>query len=89
MFDTDSKLLKFVHCTASFSSLLLSSSMGAFVFNTGLFMSLSSYAHFQDILLRDQGSASGGFSKSQKEIVKQHISHRLRFSLRVGFSNYS
>lgn len=37
----------------------------------------------EDILLRDQGSASGGFSKSQKEIVKQHISHRLRFSLRA------
>lgn len=43
---------------------------------------------FQDILLRDQGSASGGFTKSQKEIVQQHISHRLRFSLRVGFSLY-
>ncbi|KAG0522489.1 hypothetical protein BDA96_07G041500 [Sorghum bicolor] len=37
----------------------------------------------EDILLRDQGSASGGFSKSQKEIVMQHISHRLRFSLRA------
>ena len=40
---------------------------------------------FQDILLRDQGSASGGASKGQKEIVQQHISHRLRFSLRVCF----
>ncbi|KAG2565609.1 protein MICRORCHIDIA 2-like isoform X2 [Panicum virgatum] len=37
----------------------------------------------EDILLRDQGSASGGASKGQKEIVQQHISHRLRFSLRA------
>ncbi|KAL6640198.1 hypothetical protein ACP70R_015600 [Stipagrostis hirtigluma subsp. patula] len=37
----------------------------------------------EDILLRDQGSASGGFTKAQKEIVQQHISHRLRFSLRA------
>ncbi|KAL6899060.1 hypothetical protein ACP4OV_005718 [Aristida adscensionis] len=37
----------------------------------------------EDILLRDQGSASGGFRKTQKEIVQQHISHRLRFSLRA------
>ncbi|KAJ1260592.1 hypothetical protein BS78_10G244200 [Paspalum vaginatum] len=37
----------------------------------------------EDILLRDQGSASGGFTKDQKEIVRQHISHRLRFSLRA------
>ncbi|GJN20373.1 hypothetical protein PR202_gb07743 [Eleusine coracana subsp. coracana] len=36
-----------------------------------------------DILLRDQGSASGGFTKIQKEIVQQHISYRLRFSLRA------
>ncbi|PUZ39519.1 hypothetical protein GQ55_9G320900 [Panicum hallii var. hallii] len=37
----------------------------------------------EDILLRDQGSASGGVTKGQKEIVQQHISHRLRFSLRA------
>ncbi|KAK3153507.1 hypothetical protein QOZ80_2BG0175360 [Eleusine coracana subsp. coracana] len=37
----------------------------------------------EDILLRDQGSASGGFTKIQKEIVQQHISYRLRFSLRA------
>ncbi|KAK8445215.1 hypothetical protein SEVIR_9G287100v4 [Setaria viridis] len=37
----------------------------------------------EDILLRDQGSASGGITKGQKEIVQQHISHRLRFSLRA------
>jgi len=37
----------------------------------------------EDILLRDQSSASGGASKGQKEIVQQHISHRLRFSLRA------
>ncbi|XP_062201606.1 protein MICRORCHIDIA 1-like [Phragmites australis] len=39
----------------------------------------------EDILLRDQGgaSASGGFRKLQKEMVEQHISHRLRFSLRA------
>ncbi|KAG2571543.1 protein MICRORCHIDIA 1-like isoform X2 [Panicum virgatum] len=35
----------------------------------------------EDILLRDQGS--GGATKGQKEIVQQHISHRLRFSLRA------
>ncbi|KAK3157370.1 hypothetical protein QOZ80_2AG0120550 [Eleusine coracana subsp. coracana] len=37
----------------------------------------------EDILLRDQGSASGGFTKIQKEIVQQHVSYRLRFSLRA------
>ncbi|XP_006662229.1 protein MICRORCHIDIA 1-like [Oryza brachyantha] len=37
----------------------------------------------EDILLRDQDKASGGVSKAQKEIVQQHISHRLRFSLRA------
>ncbi|KAF0900204.1 hypothetical protein E2562_028687 [Oryza meyeriana var. granulata] len=37
----------------------------------------------EDILLRDQEKASGGVSKAQKEIVQQHISHRLRFSLRA------
>ncbi|KAM0848254.1 hypothetical protein ACQ4PT_054507 [Festuca glaucescens] len=37
----------------------------------------------QDILLRDQGQTSGGTTKIQKEIVEQHISHRLRFSLRA------
>ncbi|OEL14793.1 Protein MICRORCHIDIA 1 [Dichanthelium oligosanthes] len=41
----------------------------------------------EDILLRDQGSASGGVTKGQKEIVQQHISHRLRFSLRK-FDNF-
>nr|CAB3504914.1 unnamed protein product [Digitaria exilis] len=41
-------------------------------------------ASIHDILLRDQGSASGGVTKGQKEIVQQHISHRLRFSLRVS-----
>lgn len=43
---------------------------------------------FQDILLRDQDKASGGVTKAQKEIVQQHISHRLRFSLRVGFVSF-
>uniref|UniRef100_A0A0E0QWZ6 Morc S5 domain-containing protein n=1 Tax=Oryza rufipogon TaxID=4529 RepID=A0A0E0QWZ6_ORYRU len=38
---------------------------------------------FYDILLRDQDKASGGVTKAQKEIVQQHISHRLRFSLRA------
>ncbi|XP_052169618.1 protein MICRORCHIDIA 1-like [Oryza glaberrima] len=37
----------------------------------------------EDILLRDQDKASGGVTKAQKEIVQQHISHRLRFSLRA------
>ncbi|KAM0848255.1 hypothetical protein ACQ4PT_054507 [Festuca glaucescens] len=37
----------------------------------------------EDILLRDQGQTSGGTTKIQKEIVEQHISHRLRFSLRA------
>jgi hypothetical protein len=40
MFDTDSGLLQFLHCTSSSSSLLLSSTMRALVFNTGLFMYL-------------------------------------------------
>uniref|UniRef100_A0A0D9XI84 Morc S5 domain-containing protein n=1 Tax=Leersia perrieri TaxID=77586 RepID=A0A0D9XI84_9ORYZ len=39
-----------------------------------------------DILLRDQDKASGGVTKAQKEIVQQHISHRLRFSLRAYIS---
>jgi hypothetical protein len=44
--------------------------------------------NFQDILLRDQGgNASGGFTKVQKEIVQQHLSYRLRFSLRVSFGS--
>nr|AAK70637.1 Unknown protein [Oryza sativa Japonica Group]AAL76195.1 Hypothetical protein [Oryza sativa Japonica Group] len=38
---------------------------------------------YKDILLRDQDKASGGVTKAQKEIVQQHISHRLRFSLRA------
>ena len=42
-------------------------------------------AQFQDILLRDQAKATAGTTKIQKEIIEQHISHRLRFSLRVGF----
>ncbi|KAK1694190.1 hypothetical protein QYE76_010887 [Lolium multiflorum] len=37
----------------------------------------------EDILLRDQGQTSGGTTKIQREIVEQHISHRLRFSLRA------
>ncbi|KAG8088185.1 hypothetical protein GUJ93_ZPchr0010g11147 [Zizania palustris] len=37
----------------------------------------------EDILLRDQDKASGGVTKTQKEIVQQHLSHRLRFSLRA------
>uniref|UniRef100_A0A453S8T1 Morc S5 domain-containing protein n=1 Tax=Aegilops tauschii subsp. strangulata TaxID=200361 RepID=A0A453S8T1_AEGTS len=39
----------------------------------------------EDILLRDQAKATAGTTKIQKEIIEQHISHRLRFSLRVGF----
>ncbi|KAM3399869.1 hypothetical protein ACQJBY_004997 [Aegilops geniculata] len=38
----------------------------------------------EDILLRDQGQNSGASTKIQKEIIQQHISHRLRFSLRVS-----
>jgi hypothetical protein len=45
---------------------------------------LTSIAQFQDILLRDQAKDSGGLTKIQKEVIQQHISHRLRFSLRVG-----
>uniref|UniRef100_A0A8R7P427 Morc S5 domain-containing protein n=1 Tax=Triticum urartu TaxID=4572 RepID=A0A8R7P427_TRIUA len=37
----------------------------------------------EDILLRDQGQNSGASTKIQKEIIQQHISHRLRFSLRA------
>ncbi|KAM0915883.1 hypothetical protein ACQ4PT_010540 [Festuca glaucescens] len=37
----------------------------------------------EDILLRDQAKASGGLTKIQKEVIQQHISHRLRFSLRA------
>ncbi|CAM0910593.1 unnamed protein product [Alopecurus aequalis] len=37
----------------------------------------------EDILLRDQAKASGGLTKIQKEIIQQHVSHRLRFSLRA------
>ncbi|KQJ96374.1 protein MICRORCHIDIA 1 [Brachypodium distachyon] len=40
----------------------------------------------EDILLRDQGQTSGGSTRIQKEIVEQHISHRLRFSLRAYIS---
>ncbi|EMS49451.1 hypothetical protein TRIUR3_04353 [Triticum urartu] len=36
-----------------------------------------------DILLRDQAKATAGTTKIQKEIIEQHISHRLRFSLRA------
>ncbi|XP_047073877.1 protein MICRORCHIDIA 2-like [Lolium rigidum] len=37
----------------------------------------------EDILLRDQAKDSGGLTKIQKEVIQQHISHRLRFSLRA------
>ncbi|XP_044956608.1 protein MICRORCHIDIA 1-like [Hordeum vulgare subsp. vulgare] len=37
----------------------------------------------EDILLRDQAKATAGTTKIQKEIIEQHISHRLRFSLRA------
>lgn len=37
----------------------------------------------QDILLRDQ-AYSGGFSRSNKEIVHCHISYTLKYSLRVS-----
>jgi hypothetical protein len=37
----------------------------------------------EDILLRDQENNSTGWSRFHKKIVQHHISHRLRFSLRV------
>uniref|UniRef100_A0ACD6AA28 Uncharacterized protein n=1 Tax=Avena sativa TaxID=4498 RepID=A0ACD6AA28_AVESA len=37
----------------------------------------------EDILLRDQAKASVGLTKVQKDVIQQHISHRLRFSLRA------